>query len=234
MLSDIPSPSVTSDKIDLERIDSYMSMKKKINELQSGDVPELRELLFVVMDDICDIIGKSSLDNLMLMAGDHYDKLQKLITNRRKLKQRINSIDNCTNSFQTTQRKSVQSESEGNRINSPLLQSQKLNQKPYQTPSSSIPSKLLTSNTSTPAHLEGTPMSEVGCTVGGSRLSVGSVKSGFNSPIPCGDSFFEDDAMFTQSHTKFISNLNKRTSDSPTTSNSPILSINRSVNGIQN
>ena len=38
---------------------------------------------------------------------------------------------------------------------------------------------------------------------------------GFNSPIPCGESFFEEDAKLTQSHVNFMTSFNRKPTEFP-------------------
>ena len=71
----------------------------------------------------------------------------------------------------------------------------------------STPSSQTSRNPSNTVNVKGLPITSTVSKNGSTRLSEGG--SNFGSPIPCGESFFEDDAVLTQTHVQFMSKFKR-------------------------
>nr|XP_022333521.1 Bloom syndrome protein homolog isoform X2 [Crassostrea virginica] len=208
--------------------------------------------LFQTMEEVCDIVCKASTGDLMSMFPQSYQRLQYLLALRKQLK------DSCTlndKAEPTLKRLSAPAASIASRaasvvckpstVTSPVLGKP---QTPLSVNSFSEQDKVKTtcesspllpqrtallSNTSTPALDRNFDSPSSGQCKAYSFKKTTQV--GFSSPIPCGESFFEEDAKLTQSHHSFISSFSKK---SPSTSTSfkepPIMNFNQSSNSSLN
>lgn len=200
-------------------------LKKPAAQLTGEDVVELRTVLLRIMDEICDIICKVSTDDLMVIAWQNYERLQKLLTFRK-------SIKNKADCFTSPVDKSSVIQKREDRTSVSINTSRPL---PVSTNISRPPSgvNLSPASTSTPVR---TPQLDERLSDNNKRMSTGSVNA-FSSPIPCGESFFEDDAKLTQSHANFMANFNRKSPGGTPSSFSksatvvpspPVMSLNKS------
>lgn len=108
--------------------------------------------------------------------------------------------------------------------------SQQANIKSCSTSSPVLPQRsVLLSNTSTPATDRNFNSPSSGQSKAFSFKKTTPI--GFQSPIPCGESFFEEDAKLTQTHHSFMSSFNKK-SPSSSFKEPPVMNFNQSTNSL--
>lgn len=219
-------------------------------DIQQDPTDDSHSELFHTMEEVCDIVCKASTADLMSMFPQSYQRLQHLLALRKQLK------DSCTVKEQhraVTKRLSapagsLSSSAATNNVklstsNSPQrLQyqtpsavkavSQQANMKSCSTSSPVLPQRsVLLSNTSTPATDRNFNSPSSGHSKAFSFKKTTPI--GFQSPIPCGESFFEEDAKLTQTHHSFISSFNKK-SPSSSFKEPPVMNFNHSTNSLLN
>ncbi|KAK3583557.1 hypothetical protein CHS0354_026147 [Potamilus streckersoni] len=166
-------------------------LKKEKTQLTTDDVSDLHTSLLRVMDEVCEIILQIKTGDLMSSVKHNYDRLQTLLSLRKKIKDHILDLD-----VSSQGRSSFSALSHVQRpCKTPLL-------KPNKSPI--LPSHANQFNNST----------AVGHSITSSALKLvrpSSLidKNSFGSPIPCGESFFEEDAVLTQTHVSFMSNFQR-------------------------
>ncbi|OWF37785.1 Bloom syndrome protein-like [Mizuhopecten yessoensis] len=224
-ITDSPMPG---DK-ENEKIDPLLHplLKKPAGQLSGEDVVELRTVLLRIMDETCDIISKISTDDLMVIAWQNYERLQKLLKFRKSIKLKADCFSSPLENTSVQQKFADGGLPQSNISSRPL---------PYRN--------LSPASTSTPLRLQGLdsamPRGEASGLMDKSvkRMSSSSVNA-FGSPIPCGESFFEDDAKLTQSHAKFMASFSNKSVGSPVSfsrnspvtgvTSPPVLSLSRSL-----
>lgn len=108
--------------------------------------------------------------------------------------------------------------------------SQQANIKSCSTSSPVLPQRsVLLSNTSTPATDRNFNSPSSGQSKAFSFKKTTPI--GFQSPIPCGESFFEEDAKLTQTHHSFMSSFNKK-SPSSSFKEPPVMNFSQSTNSL--
>ncbi|XP_033749832.1 Bloom syndrome protein homolog isoform X2 [Pecten maximus] len=200
-------------------------LKKPAAQLNHEDVVELRTVLLHIMDEICDIICKVSTDDLMVIAWQNYERLQKLLTFRKSIK---NKADCFSSSVEST---SVKQKCMARAPSLSICSSRPLPQENLSPTSTSTPLRVQRMDSTTPGDEANQPTDK-----SFKRMSNGSV-SAFSSPIPCGESFFEDDAKLTQSHANFMANFNRKSPGSVSTfsrstsvaPSPPVMSLSKSL-----
>ena len=94
----------------------------------------------------------------------------------------------------------------------------------------STPSSQTLRNPSNMVNVKGLPITSTVSKNGSTRLSEGG--SNFGSPIPCGESFFEDDAVLTQTHVQFMSKFKRHSlPGSHDASSSSVINVSSPVVG---
>ncbi|XP_046358869.2 Bloom syndrome protein homolog [Haliotis rufescens] len=170
------------------------SMQQKI----SPDNLDYKQLVSV-MDEVCDIISKVSSADLMDIVSHDYDRLQKLLYLRKQLKERLGPQSTSSagrrdsDSIAGRSFKNDTLNSESRTLFSPQPSSSRLCTT-FKTPDISH------SLVKTPLPVTSTAIKKTTAT----KMQLGS-----DSPIPCGDSFFEDDVELTQSKMSYMKGFRK-------------------------
>ncbi|KAL3866614.1 hypothetical protein ACJMK2_043898 [Sinanodonta woodiana] len=164
-------------------------LKKEKTQLTTVDVSDLNTSLLHVMDEVCEIILQIKTGDLMSSVKHNYDRLQTLLSLRKKIKDHVLDHD-----VSSRGRSSFSASS----------------QRPCKTPqfrpnnSTLLPSHANQNSNSTAV---GRPITSTAQKLG--KPNFLSDKTSFGSPIPCGESFFEEDAVLTQTHVSFMSNFRR-------------------------
>ncbi|XP_048737766.2 recQ-like DNA helicase BLM isoform X2 [Ostrea edulis] len=217
---------------------------------QSADVKEhgdsVETDLFKTMEEVCDIVCKASTADLMAMFPQNYQRLQHLLALRKQLKDSytskevgrpthkrlsapegtmtnsavLNSVKATTSNLPVSDKYQTVVNVDSSFTQSNLKSSSSCNSSPVTQRS------VLLSNTSTPA------MDRTLSSPSSGKTKTFSFKKttpiGFHSPIPCGESFFEEDAKLTQTHHSFISSFNKK-SPNASFKDPPVMNFNQSA-----
>ncbi|XP_060083863.1 recQ-like DNA helicase BLM [Ylistrum balloti] len=202
-------------------------LKKPAGQLSCEDIVELRTVLLRIMDEICDIICKVSTDDLMVIAWQNYERLQKLLTFRKSIKNKADCFSSSMEISSARQKCADRAPSQS------ISSSQSLPKENLSPSSTSTPLRFQMMDSTTPG-IEANGLTDKSY----KRTSNGSFKA-FSSPIPCGESFFEEDAKLTQSHANFMANFNRKSMGSPSTfskngtvtgmASPPIMSLSKGV-----
>ncbi|XP_060601355.1 recQ-like DNA helicase BLM [Ruditapes philippinarum] len=156
-----------------------------------NDLIELQIKLLKVTDEICELVGHMTVADMMSCFKSNFRHVQDLLLKRSGLKQQAGTAD-------LFQKQTLQF---GDK--KPLVQHDSV-----RTADNTVQYR---QKTVTPVSLNKVRQQPITSTVqkpsATSRLSNNGGKLG--SPIPCGDSFFEEDALLTQTHVNFMSRFNK-------------------------
>ncbi|XP_046571686.1 Bloom syndrome protein homolog [Haliotis rubra] len=170
------------------------SMEQKI----TPDNLDYKQLVNV-MDEVCDIISKVSSADLMDIVSRDYDRLQKLLYLRKQLKERLGP----------------QSASGVGRRDSDCIAGRSLKNETFNSESRTLfspqpSSSLFCTTFKTPDinhSMMKTPLPVTSTAI--KKTSATKMQLGSDSPIPCGDSFFEDDVELTQSKMNYMKGFRK-------------------------
>ncbi|XP_053405296.1 recQ-like DNA helicase BLM [Mercenaria mercenaria] len=170
---------------------------ESIKHLPDTDLEELQIKLLKVTDEISELVGHLTVTDMMSCFKNNFHHVQDLLLKRTKLKQQVGS----ENLFQKVPHQS------GQQFPRAHSDSFKISDDPGQC----------RFKTMTPENVNKARQEPITSTVQrplvSSRLSNSGNKLG--SPIPCGDSFFEDDAILTQTHVNFMSRFSRHSVSGP-------------------
>ncbi|XP_067665705.1 recQ-like DNA helicase BLM [Haliotis asinina] len=174
------------------------SVTSSVEQKITPDKQDYKQLVSV-MDEVCDIISKVSSADLMDIVSRDYDRLQKLLYLRKQLKERLgpqSALSVGRRDSDSIVSRSVKNEtlnSESRTLFSPQ-------------PSSSV--FCTTFKTPDINHsLMKTTLPVTSTAI--KKTSATKMQLGSDSPIPCGDSFFEDDVELTQSKLNYMKGFRK-------------------------
>ncbi|KAK7116772.1 hypothetical protein V1264_002393 [Littorina saxatilis] len=177
-------------------VTAHPLLKADASKLSPEQVGELQSLLLRVADEVCDIICSASTAALMNLGLRDYGRLQTLLAVRKQIKDKEKATK--ASSASSTSPASCRRSSEN-----------------FHTPK---PSSFVgfdpDAGDSSCCQLMSPP---VAASTAVKKIPVTKVPSVTESPVPCGDSFFEDVNAFTQSHMSYMRGFKTPTAASPAT-----------------
>ncbi|XP_050402456.1 recQ-like DNA helicase BLM [Patella vulgata] len=204
---------IETEVIPLTDVSQHPLLKLNVTQVEDNDMCEMRYLLLSVTDEICDIVGKFRTDDLMSAAADDYDRLQKLLYIRKQVKEKGKNLN-----------QPVIPNLKANRpdVNKTVLSKTTTVQK-FDPPLSPVLSTSRNNSFNFSCRLSDTAVGNKSLVTSTAvkKTSVSRVTCGADSPIPCGDSFFEDDMELGNTQMTYMKGFKKpsSSSSSPSLSN---------------
>ncbi|KAK7481319.1 hypothetical protein BaRGS_00027399, partial [Batillaria attramentaria] len=174
---------------------------------------ELRSLLLRVADEVCDIICSASTAALMNLGVSDYTRLQTLLAVRKQIKDK-SPEQLVSSSSPAASHPQITSHSGPGRTN-------------LHTPRLSMSSYRLADNTNSGRHNTSSDVSTVqgqfmspplASSSAVKKVPAKQVQPTMESPVPCGDSFFDDETAYTQSHMTYMRGFRNSPQVSPSVS----------------